>query len=169
MKTECPNCHQQYHLDASLAGQYVECGVCGKKWELLTPEQKFLQAKKQLHKVRRGCIAELLIRGVLIALSLTLIYLCFETGNIILFLAGIVVFLCSLVTPRKKPKPFYFICPNPNCGFKGDIEPTQDTKGMLKTAVGFALLQSLGFFTILHDSQNVACPRCGMLVKHSRK
>ena len=182
MNTECPKCHQQYAIDASLVGKRVECEVCNYKWEVLDPQKRLVEASKQLEKVKKGCVAECFIRGSIIVLGVTLMGLGFflpegwgfnlptdsefNLLRTLLLIFGFIIFLCAFVTFEKKVKTFYFICPNPNCGFKGNVEYEPD-KETLKNVAGLLVLQAIGFNTIIYSSHSVACPRCGMLVKHS--
>ena len=161
MKILCPYCNQEYEVDSSLVGHKVEC-VCGYKW-IVEPEKT---AKKS--KVN---VLGMIIRAIIFALGCYVIY----NGAIgdspvkgLIVLGGIIILPFAFVSLKPKTKKLYFICPNPNCGFGGELEYNPE-EGIAGNALYILLMRAAGFRTIIFENSCVICPRCGIKVPHSMK
>ena len=87
-------------------------------------------------------------------------------GNLLKSVVGFIVILCSFVSSKHKIKRFYFICPNPNCKFEGELEYDPDA-GVLSGAATMLFFRAAGVRTIIYDNPTVTCPKCGMRVPHA--
>ena len=160
MNISCPKCHQQYEVDVSLIGEKVEC-LCGHKWVVEDERTK----KSKIN------ILGLIVRAIIFALGCLVIY----NGAVgdspvkgLIILGGIIILPFAFVSLKPKIKRFYFICPNPNCKFEGELEYNPE-KGILGNALYIMLMQAAGYRTILIDNPTVTCPRCGMRTPHSMR
>jgi DNA-directed RNA polymerase subunit RPC12/RpoP len=179
----CPQCGEKYDIEETLIGRKVEC-ECGHKWIVSDncPEQQIpTTIPPQPHTMPPPAeppmedktlrILFFTIRALVFLLGCYVIYKgirdCHDNMVILYIAGGLCIIACAFVSFEKKVKRFYFICPNPNCGFRGELEYDPDS-GVLGTAAYILLMQSAGVRTIVYEDDSVACPRCGMKTRHQR-
>lgn len=161
MNIFCPKCQQKYDVDISLTGKKVEC-TCGHKWII---EEARSSKKSGIN------VWGLIVRVMIFALGCFVIYNGAAGDSPVkgfIIFGGIIILPFAFVSLKTKIKRFYFICPNPNCKFEGELEYNPES-GIAGKVLYMLLMRAAGFRIVLIDNPTVACPRCGMITPHSMR
>jgi hypothetical protein len=78
---------------------------------------------------------------------------------------GVVLSLAYFTTDAKGNS-VSIICPNPNCGFRGEVEPQGGTDGCLfAVLLFFGIIPGILYILICGGMHKIICPKCGMRIR----
>ena len=171
LKFICPYCQQKYELDASCNGQIVQCTRCQRDFTLVAS-----QNNEPPSPCNDGCFSKkqnssypwhYYYRAFSGIMAAAFSYFMFHEEPILaIVLVYLWLFFAFYPFYVQAPKKHFVICPNPNCGFRGETETQNAANGCLVVPLLLlGIIPGLLYIIACGGMHKIICPKCGMRIR----